>query len=817
MSTSIQLDVEEARLAEIRSLDLEALRPKIERLTRLARTVAQIPIAYVSLVEADHVWQSSFEGQPGGLGIADRGASIASAIVTAGQTIYAEDARIVAASHPWVEGPPHIRFFCGAPIQLADGLCIGAFCIASPEPRPMDPAVVQLTEDLAAIMGDEIDRLRVRRYLAAAESEADAARRLLESFVQSAPVALAMTDRDLRFVQVSPRWCEEHGFSVEQIVGRSIGELFPLAYSRWEPFWKKVLSGDSLRRNKLQVPMPDGSFRWVRAEMTPWRDPAGEVGGLLIMTNEISDMILSLERAERSEQRLRLAVEIADLLVYEIDYRNRTLKIDGAADNFFPHTLTFEQVGRDIWKTVHPNDRPAAMALWARHLAEGVPFRSEYRMHRDDGREVWAFAAAELIRDADGEIERVVGVLKNITQRRRSEVTITASRDAAEAANRAKSEFLANMSHEIRTPLNGVMGVASALARTPLSAPQEEMVGLIGSSARALEAILSDVLDFSRIESGKIELKSEPFDLESCLRSAAALFEPGAVDKGLAFSFEVTRSARGGFEGDPVRIRQIVSNLLSNAVKFTNHGSVGLMASAVDEGEAARLTISVTDSGIGFDREFEARLFERFEQADGSITRRFGGSGLGLAISRSLTEAMGGSLSATSSPGRGSTFTLTLPLARAAVPAPAGGPSASAGDLGRAPRVLLAEDHAVNRRVVELILGSAGVDLTCVENGAEAVEAAASGRFDLILMDMQMPVMDGLTAIRAIRAGERGGGLGRTPIFGLSANALPEHVLATSAAGADGHLTKPISADALFAVVFEACARPDEGGQALSA
>ncbi len=686
MQPGVRPDLETARLSEIRSLDMAALRPKIERLTRLARTVAGAPISYVALVEADHVWNSGFPGHAEGL--LDREHSTAAHIIGQNETLWVEDAQATSPGHPWVVGPPYVRFYCGAPIRLASGVTIGAFSVSGPDPRPYDAELAARIEDLAALLSDEIERLRAQRSLAG-----------------------------------------------------------------------------------------------------------------------------SLEAVESSEQRLRLAAEIADLLVYEVDFRNEVLKVDGAADTFFTKTMTFADVA-DVWSTIHPDDLPAALALWKRHLREGVPYRTEYRMRRDDGREVWAFAACELIRDEEGVPERLVGVLKNITDRRLSEVAVVAARDTAENANRAKSEFLANMSHEIRTPLNGVMGVAAALARTGLSPAQQEMVELIGASGRTLEAILSDVLDFSRIESGRLELKPEAFDLEACLRSAGALFEAGATSKGLDFRLDLAPEARGGFEGDAIRIRQIVTNLLSNAVKFTAEGEVELSARAAGEGETATLVIAVRDTGIGFDADFHARVFDRFEQADGSITRRFGGSGLGLAISRSLAEAMGGRLEAASTPGEGSTFTLTVALKRAAAPPAeaAAAPAPGALDLGRAPRVLLAEDHAVNRRVVELILGSAGVDLTCVENGAEAVEAASRGGFDLILMDMQMPVMDGLTAIREIRARERRG-LPRTPIWGLSANALPEHIAASRAAGADGHLTKPISADALFAVLDEACAR-HEGDRA---
>jgi CheY-like chemotaxis protein/nitrogen-specific signal transduction histidine kinase len=409
-------------------------------------------------------------------------------------------------------------------------------------------------------------------------------------------------------------------------------------------------------------------------------------------------------------------------------------------------------------------------------------------------------------------------VLRNVDAIKRAQINLQRARDAAEAANRAKSEFLANMSHEIRTPLNGVMGVASALSRTELTEGQREMVGLIASSAETLEALLSDVLDLARIESGRLELKAEPFDLTQAVRDVASLFEPSAKAKRLALSVEMAPAAVGLFVGDVARLRQVLSNLVSNAVKFTAAGSVRIRARARPCAGGAAVKITVADTGIGFDATTAERLFERFEQADGSITRRYGGTGLGLAISRSLVEAMGGRLSAAGRPGRGATFTIELKLPCAGAPAAAAtqDPAHAEADL-RQVRVLLAEDHPTNRRVIELILGAAGVDLTCVENGAEALVAWRGGGFDLVLMDMQMPVMDGLTATRAIRDEERRHGLPRTPIHALTANAMAEHAKASAAAGVDGHLTKPISAEALLRAVAEAASGVTAGPERLSA
>jgi signal transduction histidine kinase/CheY-like chemotaxis protein len=401
--------------------------------------------------------------------------------------------------------------------------------------------------------------------------------------------------------------------------------------------------------------------------------------------------------------------------------------------------------------------------------------------------------------------------------RRQADEALEAAREAAEAANLAKSNFLANMSHEIRTPLNGVIGVVAALAQTELTPAQREMVTLIESSGVTLERLVSDVLDFSKIEAGRLEIETRVFDLWTELGGVIEIFRVQAADKGLTFPVRCGETARGAFLGDCVRIKQVFANLLSNAVKFTNEGEVRVGVDVIEPAEAgapATLVLEVKDSGVGFDSEFAAQLFQRFSQADTTITRRFGGTGLGLSITRALIEQMGGEITAESEPGKGAAFRVSLPLPRETPLADydakrgekpgSGAPAAAAGGL-EGLRVLLADDHPINQRVVQLILEPLGIELTTVENGAQAVEAFAAHPFDLVLMDMQMPVMDGLAAIRAIRAFEaEHAERPRSAVIMLSANAMRQHRLDAEAAGADLHLPKPVNAASLIGGIVQA-------------
>ena len=372
------------------------------------------------------------------------------------------------------------------------------------------------------------------------------------------------------------------------------------------------------------------------------------------------------------------------------------------------------------------------------------------------------------------------------------------ARDAAQATNVLKSQFLANMSHEIRTPLNGVLAMAQIMALGELSADQRSRVEVIRASGEELLSVLNDILDLSKIEAGMMVLEEGPLDLAALKSALAAAHAPAAAAKAsVALRFELGAEAGGARRGDQPRIVQVLSNLISNALKFTPKGEVRVRLDGYGLHGHEGLKFTVSDTGVGIAPQMLPQLFQKFSQGDGSNTRRFGGAGLGLAICRELVRMMGGRIEVDSVLGEGSTFTVTLPLA---VSDPAAGEPA-APERDRRLRVLAAEDIPTNQLILRTILEAFGAQLQMVDNGRQAVEAWRAGGFDLILMDIQMPVMDGVEATRAIRAEEAAGGRARTPIIAVSANAMAHHARAYLEAGMDAHVPKPIALDNLNAAM----------------
>ena len=491
-----------------------------------------------------------------------------------------------------------------------------------------------------------------------------------------------------------------------------------------------------------------------------------------------------MEQAQIDAWRQELALSAADAGAFEIDHDQRSFWASEQFTRLIGRTMTYEDASLPIWSFVHPEDRVLLESVSGRWKDGQRHATNEFRIVGPDGAARWVRVFYRL----EQNIRKGVGLVLDIDARKRQELALVEAQQAAQAAAEAKARFLANMSHEIRTPMNGVLGVLHLLKSETMSLDGRRLLEEALGCGEMLSTLLDDVIDFEKIEAGRLDLTIAPVDAGQLAASVARLLEPQAREKGLTLSIE-GEDGLGWVAADPVRLRQCLFNLVGNAVKFTLEGGVRIVC---DQPAPGRIAFEVHDTGIGIPLDAQPGLFERFHQADASTTRRFGGSGLGLSIARRLARLMGGDVDFVSTPGVGSVFRIEI----AAVPAtPEIGPEIEEAPMLDGLRVLVVEDNATNRTIAVKLLAALGAETLTASDGLAGVEAAALGGFDLILMDIQMPGIDGMEAARRIRA--LGGAVGSTPIIALTANVLSHQRELYLAGGMDGVVGKPISPAAL--------------------
>ncbi len=515
-----------------------------------------------------------------------------------------------------------------------------------------------------------------------------------------------------------------------------------------------------------------------------------------------------------TEQRFALAIQGTndgifdwDLKTGKVFYSRQFFGMLGQDREAFIGTID------DFRDLIHPDDLHKVWQYIERYLHHEISeYSNSFRLRHESGRWSWVNSRAKAIFNRDGEAIRMVGANIDITYMKEYQEKLKSEKQMAEKANRAKSDFLAHMSHEIRTPLTAISGIAEIFQKDSdsLNSKQQQLARTLASSTSTLKDLVSDILDFSKIESGELELTHENFKLDDLFQQVISIMSVNARAKGLEFIFKYSNTKGMDFFGDKTRFRQILINLVGNAIKFTEKGNVTVAATAEEREGTQFLEIIVSDTGIGIAHENQDIIFERFKQADSSVSRRYGGTGLGLPISRNLAQLMGGSIFVESEPGKGSSFTLLLPIRDAAAPAETENKILSQKlsekirtALSGENRILMVEDYEGNIVVIGYILDEIGCHYDVARTGLEALNLWKEKHYDLVLMDIQMPEMDGFTATTQIRIMEGEKDLPRTPIIGMTAHALVGDKDKCIAAGMDAYLPKPIVETDLKAQIFK--------------
>jgi PAS domain S-box-containing protein len=632
----------------------------------------------------------------------------------------------------------------------------------------------------------------------------------ISTLLNSIPIPVFYKDKAGRYQGCNNAFTQIMGITSEEIQGKTVHELWPSEQA--EVYHRKdleLMEHPQRQTYDFEVTDKNGDVRSVIFTKDVFYDEDSNVAGLIGTFLDVTErkraeeaLLESQARLHESEERFREAFAHAPVGMVIADIEGCFLEVNESFSRMLGYDVEeLLGTGCSFKDFTHADDLEHNLVEWRRLLAGEIPaFGLEKRYVRKDGGIIWARTSVTLRRDLSGRPFQAVAIIENIQDRKQAEEEIKKAKTAAEEATRAKSEFLANMSHEIRTPMTVFMAATEHLLQADLDTEHRQLLEMADQAAERLRSLIDDILDLSRIEAGKVELEEKPFNLHTCVREVVEMFSLGARQKNLRLETEISPEVTETVFGDSDRLGQVLINLIGNAVKFTAQGEVRVCVRLRN----SLLEFAVSDTGIGIPESKCDLLFKSFSQVDSSFTRKFGGTGLGLAISKELVELMGGEIGVSSREGEGSVFLFTLPFKP--VEKRHSTPAEEQADRREAPlpnvHILLAEDDPAIRKMVLVSLARNGWKTETAENGREAVQKWAEGDFDLILMDLQMPEMDGLQATMKIReteaCGENGTGI---CIVGLTAHARREVKVECLKAGMDQVLIKPVPIKELLSVV----------------
>ncbi|EQC44977.1 PAS domain S-box protein [Bacteriovorax sp. BSW11_IV] len=777
---------EKQRLAKLKSYNiLDTASEKIfDEITKTASAICDAKISLISLVDDHRQWFKSKHGL--GANETPREISFCGHAIMGDDIFIVEDSNLDErfCDNPLSLGEPHVRFYAGAPLVTPDGFRVGTLCVIDSEKKVLDENQKLALKSLSKLVVSYFELNRLHKDI---DLKNDQFSQILNNMMDG----IVVQNSEGKIVEFNKMALEILGLSEGQLLGRDSFD------SRWKsikengesysgedhPAMKVLATGEAQCGEVMGIISGKGELRWLLINAIPINAEDG-----LRVVSTFSDITIQKEyerELSKYAERLDLALDGAGLGIWDWDLTTNSVTFDRRWAEMLGLDVKEIPMELSTWESrVHKDDLDECYKCIKDYM-DGRTGRYEniHRMKHADGRWIYILDRGRFSeRDESGKPIRFTGTHFDITE-------LKEAQEKAKTADNAKSTFLANMSHEIRTPMNGIIGMISLLTRTKLSHEQEDMLETIKSCGDSLMTILNDILDYSKIEADKLTFEELNFDLHTTLEEVKRLLTNLSADRGIRIQLNIDEKVPKFVISDVVRIRQILTNLLSNAVKFSNENDVVVInvESLFNEGKKHTLKFSVIDNGIGMEQEVIDRLFKEFTQADSSITRKYGGTGLGLSISMRLAKLMGGNIEVQSKKGEGTTFSLMITLME--------GHESKAGhsvvDENLAKKyphqILVVEDNKINQKLTKKMLEKMGYDCVIVDNGQAAVDECKKNHYSLILMDMQMPTMDGITASRIISKDYQG-----CTIVAMTANVFNEDRIKCFEAGMKDFIGKPV-------------------------
>jgi PAS domain S-box-containing protein len=797
---------ERERLARLRALNIldPALGPALQSVSDLAAQISNCSAAYISFLEESKQLLRVTTGFT--TSELPRETSVCSDTILSDTPLIIEDLAADPRFNaiPLATEPIAARFYAGFPLVTKDNLVLGTLCVVDTTPQKLLPppvltALTNLSQHIVSQLELHNKLSAVQRTISSLEDSEQRFRRIADA----SPVLLWISDQAGNRTLSNKAWCDFTGLSQEESLAECWREsVHPSDRAVYQAKWAEVAKGHNKFQHEYRLRHVSGTYRWVMEQAIPLFSSSGRLEAYVSSCVDLSLRSSDELQYQHNEARFRAVSEAAPLGIVVTDSNGNCIYSNQRFQDI--SGLTIEGCLGSGWlRRIHPEDFQGISEAWAQANKTARSFEHILRYERSDGNISWCSLKAATINATDT-VSGWVTTVEDITAKRHAEEELIAAKQDAESAMHAKSQFLANMSHEIRTPLTAIIGFADALREeAELPPPQQHCLDIILKNGKHLLNIINQILDLAKIDAGALSVERTCFSIIELLEELRLMFAPTAAEKSLTLEIEYQWPLPRTITTDPLRFKQILINLIGNAIKFTAAGNVCV---AVKWSSATQQIIcSITDTGIGLRPEEVANLFKPFYQANESTTRSFGGTGLGLSISQRLIKALGGSIDVCSQPGQGSTFTFSIQcevadetdaLQQSFIEKR----SSSCEPHPHIPRlsgsILFADDALDNRRLVEHLLRKTGADVTLVENGLEAAHAALAKPFDLILMDIQMPLVDGLTATRQLRAA----GI-QTPVIAVSAGAMTSDIERALEAGCTQHLSKPFDRRTFYEIL----------------